>query len=103
MDFLVSQFSRRRFLHQFTVAGLALPALSIFREETLRFLESGGYLEELVRTPSQTEGPFYPRDWRGDADFDLVQVQGEGARGMGTVLHLSGRVLSARSDNSSSE
>jgi|GEM_PF-6379387 len=72
MDFLVSQFSRRRFLHQFTVAGLALPALSIFREETLRFLESGGYLEELVRTPSQTEGPFYPNPLPLDRDNDLL-------------------------------
>lgn len=46
-----------------------------------------------VATPRQTEGPYYPLDWSGDADSDLVQVQGEAARATGEVLHLHGRVL----------
>lgn len=46
-----------------------------------------------VATPRQTEGPYYPVDWSGDADADLVQVQGEAARASGQVLHLQGRVL----------
>jgi protocatechuate 3,4-dioxygenase, beta subunit len=44
-------------------------------------------------TPRQTEGPFYPRDWSGDADNDLVAVQGAAARAQGQVVHLEGRVL----------
>ena len=49
--------------------------------------------ERLPRTPRQTEGPFYPTDWSGDADNDLVMVQGEQARSMGLVTHVQGRVL----------
>lgn len=44
-------------------------------------------------TPRQTEGPFYPRDWSGDADHDLVVVQGAAARAQGQVVHLEGRIL----------
>ncbi|MFX7764120.1 hypothetical protein ABTK05_20900, partial [Acinetobacter baumannii] len=47
----------------------------------------------LAPTPRQTEGPFYPRDWLGDADNDLVVVQGEAARAAGQVIHVQGRVL----------
>ena len=47
----------------------------------------------LVATPQQTTGPFYPVDWTGDADHDLVRVKGEAARAMGEVVHVRGRVL----------
>ncbi|MBM3523110.1 MAG: hypothetical protein FJX57_09145 [Alphaproteobacteria bacterium] len=46
-----------------------------------------------VATPRLTKGPFYPVDWSGNADSDLVQVQGEAARATGEVPHLRGRVL----------
>lgn len=46
-----------------------------------------------VATPRQTLGPFYPEDWLGDADNDLVLVTGEAAKAMGQVVHVSGRVL----------
>jgi len=48
---------------------------------------------QLTPTPGQTEGPFYPAQWLGDIDNDLVLVKGEGAKAMGTVLHLRGRVM----------
>jgi protocatechuate 3,4-dioxygenase beta subunit len=47
----------------------------------------------LVATPAQTEGPFYPTAFPADSDNDLVQVRGQAARAMGTILHLQGRVL----------
>jgi protocatechuate 3,4-dioxygenase beta subunit len=47
----------------------------------------------LVATPQQTEGPFYPTSFPADMDNDLVQVRGQAAQAMGTVLHLQGRVL----------
>ena len=47
----------------------------------------------LALTPQQTEGPFYPVALPADDDNDLVQVRGQQARAMGTVLHLQGRVL----------
>jgi protocatechuate 3,4-dioxygenase beta subunit len=49
----------------------------------------------LAMTPEQTEGPFYPVTFPADSDLDLVQVRGQAARAMGTVLHLQGRVLDA--------
>lgn len=52
----------------------------------------------LPATPRQTPGPFYPVDWSGDADADLVRVAGEAARAQGTVTHLRGRVLDARGE-----
>jgi protocatechuate 3,4-dioxygenase beta subunit len=50
-------------------------------------------LAKLIASPRQTMGPFYPSDWRGDADNDLVVVAGEAARAMGQVVRIEGRVL----------
>lgn len=46
-----------------------------------------------IATPRQSLGPFYPVDWGGDADADLVVVHGEAARALGTVAHVRGRVV----------
>ena len=43
-------------------------------------------------TPSQPEGPFYPKTFPADRDSDLTQVLGRAARAQGTTLYLSGRV-----------
>jgi protocatechuate 3,4-dioxygenase, beta subunit len=48
---------------------------------------------KLSPTPKATEGPYYPKDWRGDIDNDLVTVQGEAAKALGQVMHIEGRVL----------
>jgi protocatechuate 3,4-dioxygenase beta subunit len=58
-------------------------------------LPARGFASQLVATPSQTEGPFYPVGFPTDSDGDLVQVRGQAARAAGTVLHLQGRVLDA--------
>jgi protocatechuate 3,4-dioxygenase beta subunit len=50
---------------------------------------------DLAATPAQTEGPFYPVAFPADSDNDLVQVRGQAAHAMGTILHLQGRVLDA--------
>jgi protocatechuate 3,4-dioxygenase beta subunit len=44
-------------------------------------------------TPASTEGPFYPVEWNGDIDNDLVMVKGEAARALGQVTHVTGRIL----------
>lgn len=49
----------------------------------------------LSTTPAQTEGPFYPVSLSADTDNDLVQVRGQAAQAIGTILHLEGRVLDA--------
>jgi protocatechuate 3,4-dioxygenase beta subunit len=46
-------------------------------------------------TPRQTLGPFYPTDWTGDIDNDLVLVKGEAAKALGHVTHVTGRILDA--------
>lgn len=51
------------------------------------------FADGLAVTPQQTEGPFYPASLPVDLDNDLVQVRGQAAQAMGTVLHLKGRVL----------
>ncbi len=51
--------------------------------------------QQLAVTPAQTEGPFYPTDWTGDADNDLVRVIGEAAQAQGQITHIVGRVLDA--------
>ena len=56
-------------------------------------LPFGANAAGLLATPGQTEGPFYPTAFPADMDNDLVQVRGQAARAMGTVLHLEGRVL----------
>jgi protocatechuate 3,4-dioxygenase beta subunit len=47
----------------------------------------------LTPTPSQTEGPFYPRTMPADRDADLTQVIGRNAAAQGTRLYFTGRVL----------
>jgi protocatechuate 3,4-dioxygenase beta subunit len=48
---------------------------------------------DTITTPRQTTGPFYPVDWSGDADNDLVVVRGESTGALGQVAHVLGRVL----------
>jgi protocatechuate 3,4-dioxygenase, beta subunit len=73
--------SRRRVLHGAgaLAASAALPAGAA----------------ELIATPPQIEGPFYPLSLPLDSDNDLVLVEGRAERAVGTILHLAGRVLDA--------
>ncbi len=48
---------------------------------------------DLVPTPAQTEGPFYPDHLPLDQDNDLVLVKGRMDPSKGTVTQLSGRIL----------
>ncbi|MGL4553741.1 MAG: intradiol ring-cleavage dioxygenase [Gemmataceae bacterium] len=54
----------------------------------------GAFAEELARTPSLTEGPFYPPKLPLDTDNDLVIVNDHVTPAVGEITHLSGRVLS---------
>lgn len=51
---------------------------------------------DLVITPGQTEGPFYPVQFPADADADLVRVSGLTGEALGEVVALSGRILNRR-------
>jgi protocatechuate 3,4-dioxygenase beta subunit len=53
----------------------------------------GAFAEELVKTPPQTEGPFYPNRLPLDTDNDLLIVNDRITPAVGKVTHLTGRVL----------
>jgi protocatechuate 3,4-dioxygenase, beta subunit len=77
--------SRRLFL-----GGLTLGAAA--------FTTRGLFAEELLRTPPQTEGPFYPDHLPLDKDNDLIVVSNDTTPAVGAVTHLSGRVLDAKGE-----
>src|SRR5579862_9585519 len=58
----------------------------------------GVFAEELARTPSMTEGPFYPDRLPLDTDNDLVIVNNSITPAVGTITHLTGRVLNTNGD-----
>ena len=72
--------SRRAFVRNLTLgaAGLWVP---------------GAFAEALTQTAKQTEGPFYPVDLPLDTDNDLIIVNDGLTRSVGTITHLSGRIL----------
>lgn len=71
------------------VGGLAAVPLAIALS-TRPSLAAGS---QLAPTPRQSEGPFYPVDWSGDTDNDLVRMEGAQAEAEGQVVHISGRIL----------
>ncbi|MDB5389536.1 MAG: intradiol ring-cleavage dioxygenase [Planctomycetaceae bacterium] len=56
----------------------------------------GVFAEELTRTPSQTEGPFYPDKLPLDTDNDLLIVNETITPAIGEITHLGGKILDAR-------
>lgn len=56
----------------------------------------GVFAEQLVRTPRQTEGPFYPDRLPLDTDNDLIVVNDAATPALGDITHLTGRVLDER-------
>ena len=65
---------------------------------TLLFAVSGAFAEQLIRTPAQTEGPFYPDHLPLDTDNDLLIVNDSLTSAVGEVTWLSGRILDARGE-----
>src|SRR5438105_14752679 len=63
---------------------------------TLLFAAPGAFAEELLRTPRQTEGPFYPDHLPLDTDNDLIIVNDSLTPAVGEITHLGGRILDAR-------
>ncbi len=76
---------RRRFITRLTLASAL-------------FAAPGAFAEELIRTPSQTEGPFYPDHLPLDTDNDLIILNDSLTPAVGEVTWLSGRILDAKGD-----
>ena len=58
----------------------------------------GVFAEELTRTASVEEGPFYPIKLPLDTDNDLLIINDSITPAVGEVTHVSGRLLDSRGD-----
>jgi protocatechuate 3,4-dioxygenase beta subunit len=76
-----ARVDRRRFLTRLA-SGVLLCTLS-----------GAAFAEELMETPQLTEGPFYPDKLPLDQDNDLILINKSLTPAVGTITHLSGRVL----------
>ncbi len=85
MGQIVTRESRRVFLSTLTLGAAA-------------FTTRGLFADELVRTPKQTEGPFYPDKLPLDTDNDLLVINDTITPAVGEVTHLTGRILDAKGD-----
>jgi protocatechuate 3,4-dioxygenase, beta subunit len=62
------------------------------------FTTRGLFADELVRTPKQTEGPFYPDKLPLDTDNDLIVMNDALTPAVGEITHLGGKILDAKGD-----
>ena len=76
---------RRHFVHALTLAGLAASVPRVLAQE-------------LVRTPPQGEGPFYPDRLPLDTDNDLLIINDGITPAVGAITWLGGRILDARGE-----
>ena len=58
----------------------------------------GAFADELMLTPRQTEGPFYPDKLPLDTDNDLIVVNDDLTAAVGEITHLTGRILDQKGD-----
>jgi protocatechuate 3,4-dioxygenase beta subunit len=87
---------QRRDVLRWGLAGIgAAVAAPVLRAQDAK---PGALAEELVRTPKQTEGPFYPVKLPLDTDNDLLIVNDSLTAAVGEITHLSGRVLDPKGD-----
>ena len=78
------------------ISPIILPRRQFLRRATASlafFTVPGAFAAELIRTPKQTEGPFYPDRLPLDTDNDLIIVNDGITPAVGEITHLSGRIL----------
>jgi protocatechuate 3,4-dioxygenase, beta subunit len=85
MSRIILPQNRRVFLSTLTVGAAA-------------FTTRGLFADELVRTPKQTEGPFYPNKLPLDTDNDLLVINDGITPAVGEVTYLTGRIVDAKGE-----
>ena len=78
------------------ISDISIPRRGFLRAAAIPaafFTVPGLFAEELMRTPSQTEGPFYPDKLPLDTDNDLIVIGNSITPAVGAITHLTGRVL----------
>ena len=73
-------YTRRNFLSSVAIGSAALWTPGVFAQQ-------------LIQTPKQTEGPFYPNKMPLDTDNDLLIVNDTLTPAVGDVTYVSGRIL----------
>jgi len=63
---------------------------------TAALFTTTGLYAELIQTPKQTEGPFYPDKLPLDTDNDLLAINENLTPASGEVTYVSGRILDAK-------
>ena len=79
---IISRPSRRGFLTTLAFSATALAA-------------KGAFADELTRTPTANEGPFFPTKLPLDTDNDLLIINDKITPAVGEITHLGGRILDA--------
>lgn len=75
--------NRRNFIRNLTITSAILAT-------------PGAFAAELIRTPRQTEGPFYPDKLPLDTDNDLLVINENITPSVGEITYVSGRILDAK-------
>ena len=88
MNRLNGSCTRRSFLTSIAVGAVG----------TTAFAANGFFADELTKTPSQTEGPFYPDKMPLDTDNDLLIINNSITPAVGIVTNLGGRILNTRGE-----
>ncbi|MDF2439201.1 MAG: protocatechuate 3,4-dioxygenase, beta subunit [Abditibacteriota bacterium] len=86
--------TRRRFLRRMASGLVVVTGGAML----LNRMDNVAFAEALTLTPWQTQGPFYPDKLPLDTDNDLLIINKNITAAVGTVTHLSGRVLDARGE-----
>jgi protocatechuate 3,4-dioxygenase, beta subunit len=88
MNMTHSRSSRRGFLGTLALGASAASA----------FTARGAFADELTRTPTTFEGPFFPTKLPLDTDNDLLIINDVITPAVGEITHLSGRLLDSKGD-----
>jgi protocatechuate 3,4-dioxygenase beta subunit len=85
------ELPRRKFLTMAAFTGIGSATLAMNYARAMN--GPGRFAEELLKTPTMAEGPFYPDKLPLDTDNDLLILNDSITPAVGEITYLSGRVL----------